>query len=304
MTSPQPTPSSVSALLAVERLHVSYGRRVAVDGVSLAVPEGSVYALLGRNGAGKSSIIRCLLGERQADSGRALIFGRDTWKDRAAIMTEVGVVPEEPNAPPNMSARALSRFCARLYPRWDAASVDERLRRFGVPAEIPFGQLSKGQKGQVAMALALAHQPRLLILDDPTLGLDRVARKAVFAELIGDLADRGTTVFLTTHELDAVERIADRVGILAAGKLLLDEELETLKRRFRRLRFPRAAEGQSVPAELEPIAVNAQGFGTETVVANYREGIPAAQGHGVEVTALTLDEIFVALVGSADGAKP
>lgn len=290
-------PPASASLLTLEQLTVSYGRRRAVDQVSLTVAEGAVYALLGRNGAGKSSIIRCLLGERKADSGRSLIFGLDTWKKRAKIMADVGVVPEEPNAPPAMNARQIARFCAKLYPRWDAASVDDRLRRFGVPAEVPFGQLSKGQKGQVALALALAPRPRLLILDDPTLGLDAVAKKAVFAELIGDLADRGTTVFLTTHELDAVEGIADRVGILAAGRLLLDEEMETLKRRFRRLRFPRAAQKPAALERLAPIAVNAGGFGVETVVSNYEEGF---DGHGAEVTALSLEEIFVALVG-ADG---
>lgn len=286
-------------LLSLEGLTVRYGKRTAVEDVSLAVAEGSVFALLGRNGAGKSSIIRCLLGERKATAGRALLFGRDVWKERARLMAEVGVVPEEPNAPPTMTATQLAAFCSRLYPRWHERSVTERLARFRVPGDVPFGQLSKGQKGQVALALALASEPRLLILDDPTLGLDAVAKKAVFAELIGELADRGTTVFLTTHELAAVEGIATRVGILAAGKLLLDEEMETIKSRFRRIRFPRAAERQPQLEALAPIAVSAQAWGVETVVANYSEGA-AAPGHGAEVTALTLEEIFVALVGSTE----
>jgi ABC-2 type transport system ATP-binding protein len=289
--------------IALEGLTVRYGQRLALDQVSLTVPEGAVYALLGRNGAGKSSLVRCLLGEQKPSAGRALLLGRDVWRERAAILSEVGVVPEEPDAPPAMTARQLSRFCSRLYPRWDAAGVEARLKRFGVPADTPFGKLSKGQKGQVLMALALAAAPRLLVLDDPTLGLDAVARKAVFEELIGDLADRGTTVFITTHDLAGVERIADRVGILRAGKLVLDEEMESLKTRFRRVSFPRsreAAVGRLTP--LAPVAVASRGWEVEAVVSQYaEEHLPAEDGP--EVSALTLEEIFIALTGGMEGAQ-
>lgn len=289
--------------IALEGLTVRYGQRLALDQVSLTVPEGSVYAVLGRNGAGKSSLVRCLLGEQKPSAGRALLLGRDVWHERAAILSEVGVVPEEPDAPPAMTARQLSRFCSRLYPRWDAAGVEARLKRFGVPADTPFGKLSKGQKGQVMMALALAAAPRLLVLDDPTLGLDAVARKAVFEELIGDLADRGTTVFITTHDLAGVERIADRVGILRAGKLVLDEEMESLKTRFRRVSFPRsreAAVGRLAP--LAPVAVASRGWEVEAVVSRYaEEHLPAEDGP--EVSSLTLEEIFIALTGGMEGAQ-
>ena len=204
--------------IALEGLTVRYGDRLALDDVSFSVPEGSVYGLLGRNGAGKSSLVRCLLGEQKPTAGRAALLGRDVWKERAAILAEVGVVPEEPDMPPTMSPRQVARFCSRLYPRWDGAGVEKRLERFGVPGDTPFGRLSKGQRAQVALALALASAPRLLVLDDPTLGLDAVARRAVFEELIGELADRGTTVFITTHDLAGVERIADRVAILRQGQ--------------------------------------------------------------------------------------
>jgi ABC-2 type transport system ATP-binding protein len=216
-----------------------------------------------------------------------------------------------------MTAAQLSRFCGRLYPRWDAGGVEERLRRFGVPLDLPYGRLSKGQKGQVNLALALGHAPRLLLLDDPTLGLDPLARRAVFEELIGDLADRGTTVFLTTHDLAAVEGIAARIGVLHGGRLLLDEELEQLKRRFRRLRFPGAqADAAGRLPELaqiadvvgaEPVAVNSRAWGVEAVVANFDEArfldhgaAGAARGRvHPEVSALSLEEIFVAVVGQA-----
>jgi ABC-2 type transport system ATP-binding protein len=286
--------------IALEALTVRYGQRLALDQVSFTVPEGSVYALLGRNGAGKSSLVRCLLGEQKPEAGRALLLGRDVWRERASILAEVGVVPEDPNAPPAMTARQLSRFCSRLYPRWDAAGVEARLKRFGVPADTPFGKLSKGQKGQVAMALALAGAPRLLVLDDPTLGLDAVARKAVFEELIGELADRGTTVFITSHDLAGVERIADRVGILREGRLVLDEEMEALKHRFRRVSFPRSREAAVERlAPLAPVAVASRGWEVDAVVSRYaEEHLPPEDGP--EVTALTLEEIFIALTGPVE----
>jgi ABC-2 type transport system ATP-binding protein len=286
--------------IALEGLTVRYGQRLALDQVTLDVPEGSVYALLGRNGAGKSSLVRCLLGEQQPSAGQALLLGRDAWRERAAALVEVGVVPEDPNAPPAMTARQISRFCSKLYPQWDAAGVEARLERFGVPPKIPFGKLSKGQKGQVAMALALASSPRVLVLDDPTLGLDAVARKAVFEELIGELADRGTTVFITTHDLAGVERIADRVGILRAGKLVLDEEMEAVKHRFRRISFPRSREEAVARlAPLAPVAVASHGWEVEAVIANYDEErlSAASAADDPEVTSLTLEEIFIALTG-------
>jgi len=288
--------------IELEGLSVRYGTCLALDDVSLAVPEGAVYALLGRNGAGKSSLVRCLLGEQKPTAGRASLFGRDVWKERAAILAEVGVVAEDPDMPPAMSPRQTARFCSRLYPRWDAAGVEARLKRFGVPRDTPFGRLSKGQKGHVALALALACGPRLLVLDDPTLGLDAVARKAVFEELIGELADRGTTVFMTTHDLAGVEPIADRVAVLRQGRLVLDEEMETLKRRFRRISFPRSHEADAARlAALAPVAVASRGLAVEAVVSNFdEERFHAAGPEGPEVSALTLEEIFIALTGEGE----
>ncbi len=221
--------SPTGPALEADGLSVRYGRMHVLDGLTLAVPRGSVYALLGRNGTGKSSLLRVLLGERPAGAGRVRLLGEDPWRKRASLMERVGIVPEQPNAPPEMTATQLATFCARLYARWDRALVEERFRRFEIPTGRRFGSLSKGQKGAVMLSLALGHSPELLVLDDPTLGLDVVARDAVFREVIGDLADRGTTVFVTTHDLRAIEGIADRVAILHGGRLALEGATEALK---------------------------------------------------------------------------
>ncbi|MEW6734255.1 MAG: ABC transporter ATP-binding protein, partial [Acidobacteriota bacterium] len=231
--------NEAESIIAIEfdRLTVRYGKKTALDNISFTVPTGSVYALLGRNGAGKSSAVRCLLGQQKPIAGRVFIFGKNSWQDRVAAMTRVGVVPEEPNAPINMTPSQLASFCASFYNKWDNKAVRVRFERFGVPLNVPFGRLSKGQKGQVALALALGSEPDLLILDDPTLGLDVVARREIFEELVGELADRGTTIFITTHDLEGVERIADYVGILKKSELVINEELEVLKSKFRRIRY-------------------------------------------------------------------
>lgn len=295
-------------VVRLEDLTIRYDKTLAVDGVSLSVPRGSVYALLGRNGAGKTSIIRCLLGSQRAQSGSAFLFGEDSWRNRARLMKRVGVVPEDPDAPPEMTPRAIGRFCGQLDPAFDTALFDRRLSRWAVPETLPFSQLSKGQKAQVMLASALSHSPELLVLDDPTLGLDAIARREFFDELIGELADRGVTVFIATHDLSGVEGIADRIGILRAGRLVLDEEAESLRSRFRKIRYSndRSVENAAPGRELEPffaLAVQVRGWGVEAAISDYTDEAFAKfrQTPGVvdaEATPLTLEEIFRAVAGA------
>ena len=270
---------------------VRYGKRTAVDAVTLAVPVGSVYALLGRNGAGKSSLVRCLVGQLRPDRGIVELFGEDVWKRRAQLMDRVGIVAEEPDAPADMRVGELAAFSAKLYSKWRQPSFDARLQRFEISPRSRFGELSKGQRKQVTLALALAGSPELLILDDPTLGLDVVARKSLFEEVIADMVDHGITVLITTHDLGAVESIADRVGVLRDGRLLLDEELESVKARFRKIRI---AGPPDTLACFETKSARPWGSGTEAVVTNYD---PSVEMANAEVAPMSLEEIFIALAG-------
>lgn len=303
-------PSTLPSVAAFDGVTIRYGALTAADAVSLEVPRGCVYALLGRNGAGKSSLVRCLLGSQKPTAGRALLFGGDAWRTRRLAMQRVGVVPESSDLPPTMTAKQVVAFCSRLYERWDGTGVGERLRRFEVPGDTLVGQLSKGQKGQLALALALGPRPELLILDDPTLGLDVVARKEFYEELVGELADRGTTVFITTHDLAGVEGIAERVGVLRQGSLVLDEDQESLKARFRRITFQRGPkDGRSVEEALAAVgALRVVGgeWGFEAVVQRFDEDLFGQCASSVgehEVRSMSLEEIFIAVCGEQRGGE-
>ena len=284
------------SVIAADGVTVRYGKKTAVDGVTLSVAPGSVYALLGRNGAGKSSLVRALLGMLQPARGRVTLFGEDVWQHRARLMDRIGVVSEEADAPPDMRVRDLAWLSSRLYSRWTQRAFDDRIGRFGIAANARYGDLSKGQKKQVALALALAASPELLVLDDPTLGLDVVARKSLFEEVIADMAERGLTVLITTHDLSAIESLADRVGVIRDGKLVLDDELEALKSRFRRVRYAGA------PAALAMTAAStrAWGSGTEAIVTDYDDVAFERfrrETETSESTPMSLEEIFISVAG-------
>jgi ABC-2 type transport system ATP-binding protein len=294
------TTIQATAAVDCQNLGVRYGRIQALAQTSFTVGPGQVYALLGRNGSGKTSLVRCLLGHQKPHTGRVELFGQEVWSSRTALMQRVGVVSEEPDAPPAMTPRQLLRFCAGLYPHWDAAATDARLRRFRVPLDVPFGKLSRGQKAQLSLTLALGPGPELLVLDDPTLGLDALARREVYDELLSELAERGTTVFITTHDLAGIEGIADRVGILHEGRLLVDEPLEELKARYRRVSWaPFLALSPGELAPYAPLGIREGSLGGEAVLSR---GDPRqlldSDRPDLQVHSLSLEELFATLVGA------
>lgn len=292
--------------IELENLTVCYGRKTILKDVSLRLPHGSVYALLGRNGSGKTSAIRCIMGQQKPTSGGVRIFGLDSWKHRARVMERVGFVPEDPNAPPGMTARQLTNFCSKLYRTWEAGALEARLRKFAIPMDTAFGQLSRGQRCQVTLSLALAPAPDLLILDDPTLGLDPVARREFFEELIGELADRGITVLITTHDLAGVEGIATHVGILKGSQLAVNEEVDELKSKFRRIRYTgNAGEITSGNAllDLSTVKLTVGNWGIEAVVSNYDDAsfdrLRVLDELRTEINPMSLEEIFSAVVSDS-----
>ena len=280
-----------------EAVIAGYGGRPVLEGFALKVRRGAVYALLARNGEGKTTAVRCLLGMEPIAAGRVSLFGRDPWTDRTRALAQVAYVPEEPDAPPGLTAPRLGRTARGLMPRWDDDLYAAHLDRAGVPRDLPFGRLSRGEKAHVGLALAIASRPDFLVLDDPTLGLDHVARRAFYGELIQELVDRGVTVFITSHDIAAVEKIATHVGVLRDGRLALDMEIEALKAGFRRVRY-----GKSHVLPARPLRVESGLWGIEAILADYQEAALESwrQTTGAEIAPMSLEEIFVAV---ADGKE-
>ncbi len=283
--------------IQVQNLGVIYGRNRVLRDVSITLEPGQVYALLGRNGSGKTSLVRCLLGWQRPSEGRVRMFGEKAWASRHRAMEKVGVVQESPSIPGGMRVSQVLQFCSRLSSTWDAASVARRIERAGISHNSMAAFLSKGQKAQLALALALGKGPELLILDDPTLGLDAVARRAFFEILVTELADRGVSVFLTTHDLSGVEGIADRVGILNGGRLLLNESMESLKASIRRLSWRSSLEMGSSLNGLQVLRSTHHPWGEEALVAGLDEAtILRLRQTGAEAEALDLEGLFIAMV--------
>jgi ABC-2 type transport system ATP-binding protein len=252
-----------SPAVATRSLRKSYGKETALDGVDLQVPSGAVYLLAGPNGAGKSTLLKILLNLVQADAGRAEVFGLDCGSHGPRVRAQIGYVPEGHTW--MRSPRPVSeviRQHAAFYPAWDAAYAERLIRAYGVPLDRGFDGLSKGETRRIQLVLALAHRPPLLLLDEPTDGLDPVARDATLAILAEHLAETPTTVLVSTHHVAEIERLADHVGVLQQGSLRLQTPVEELHREMLRYRLlvPDCWEGA---AEMSGMLFQHSGSGRE-----------------------------------------
>lgn len=221
----------------VARLHrvtKSYGSHVALRDVSLEVPPGVVFALLGENGAGKTTALKLLLGLEQPDEGRAEVLGRDSRREGLEIRRRVGYVSERPALYEWMTVSEIGWFTAGFYDGAFLPRYRELIVQYDLPADRKLKALSKGMRAKVALSLALAHEPALLVLDEPTSGLDTLVRRE-FLESMVDLAGAGRTVLLSSHQIAEVERVADYVAIISHGRLVLVERVDALKEEIREL---------------------------------------------------------------------
>jgi len=220
--------TTASPALRLQAVTKKFGGETALDDVSFVAPRGAVFALLGANGAGKTTTIRILLGLASPDSGRAEVLGLDSATQSLEIRRLVGCVAERPTLYEWMSVEEIGWFAAGFHDSQFLPRYREQAARFGLPTGRKIKELSKGMRAKVALALALGNDPELLILDEPTSGLDPLVRRE-FLESMVDRAASGKTVFLSSHQLSEVERVADYVAILRQGKLVLVDRLEQLK---------------------------------------------------------------------------
>jgi ABC-2 type transport system ATP-binding protein len=231
----------MSHIVETKGLTMRFGKKRVLDGVDLAVAEGSVTALLGRNGIGKSTLLRILVGFHPPTGGTARVLGLDPVRRGPDVRRVVGYVPDRLELPKWMTIDDHLRFLEPFYPAWDRGLVSELLSRLQLDASAKVATLSKGQRAKHALVAALAHRPRLLLLDEPFSGLDPIVRHEVLTAIMGHLKDEGRTVVLVSHSMGDVERVADRVVMLDEGRITMDADLEDVQRRARRVAVTLAA---------------------------------------------------------------
>ena len=288
----------------IELDHVThrYWRTEALRELTLTVPTGSVFALLGSNGAGKTTAIKVLMNLLRPTAGVARVLGRDSSRLGEQELAQIGYVSENQQLPLWMTVRQLLDYCRPFYPTWDPALEAKLLGQFDLPPERKLRQLSRGMLMKAALLSSLAYRPKLLVLDEPFSGLDPLARDD-FIRGVLEASELGEwTVLVSSHDIEEVERLADHIALLEAGRLKFSETIESLLGRFRRMEIspPGGAPPAATPAaswlELEQkgglIRFIETSYGPETTGRLCSENFP---GGTVTAHPMTLREIFVTL---------
>lgn len=293
--------------LAIETqsLRKHYGSVHAVDGLDMHVPRGSVYGFLGRNGAGKTTTICLLAGLAHANSGQMRVLDLDPRTNRIQILRRTGFVIDKMLLPA-MTGNDLVRFNRGFFPRWSDALARKYVEVLEIPMKRKFRKLSTGNQTKLCLLLALAQGAELLILDEPTAGLDPIVTDQLLRVLVDDFANEGRTLFLSSHHLSEVERVADWVGIIDHGTLLLESRLDDVRANFRRVRVV----GEKLPlaAGSEVLRTRLEAGTTEYVLRANAEAFTAyLRGQGatvLDVSPMNLQEIFVELVAKGEADVP
>jgi len=295
------SPSSADPVIEVERLTRAYKSKVALNDVSLRVPKGCVFGLLGESGAGKTTLIRHLIGLLRPQRGHVRVLGRDPVEDPENTLGRMGYLSEDRDLPGWMRVDELLRYTQGLYPNWDQAFAEDLLERFDLSPAQKVKTLSKGQKAKAGLICALAHRPELLVLDEPSSGLDPVVRRHILSAVMRNVADEGRTVLFSSHLLDEVERVSDHVAIIHRGDLVLCDRLRSILDAHLHIHV----EYEIPPAEAPRFegALACDGHGTRYTLLcdgqadGVRRAAAAAGARVVEESRPSLEDIFVARVG-------
>ena len=224
----------------IEGLTLAYGRQPVLQDLQWRLDPGQVVGLLGRNGAGKTTLLEALLGLRDTSAGSVRLFGQPAARLDDATRARIGYVPQQSDLFEELRADELLAYFRSFYPRWNEAKVQGLLQRWAVPRDIPIGRMSGGQQQRLSLVRALAHEPELLVLDEPVASLDPLARRDFLRELVEQVLDRGTTVVFSTHILSDLERVAFNVAFLRGGRIELQSPLDELLEETRLLVGPEA----------------------------------------------------------------
>ena len=289
-----------SHAIVIDGFTKTYGSHTAVDNLNLEVARGSIFGLLGQNGAGKSTTIKTLLNLLQPTSGRLSVLGLDSIGDSVTLRQKVGYLPEEPSYYVWMTVDEIVRFNAAFFPTWDNALADSLIKQLDLPRGRKLRELSRGMQAKVGLVMALGSRPEVLVLDDPTSGLDAIVRHEFLEAMIANVQAEGGTVFFSTHLLHEMERVADDVAILHKGQLIVRDSLERLKQRTKKLR---AVYPDAIPESFDLDGLVRVSRDTHQVLLTVQGFEPAmpellrqAGAESVEVIDLSLEEIFVEAV--------
>ena len=298
----------MTAVIQTDALTKKYRRIAALDHVNLEVQEGAVYALVGQNGAGKTTAIKILMNLIPASQGTARVLGTDSRKIRGKSYAQIGYVSENQEIPEWMKVGALLDYLRYFYPNWDLALEQSLIKQFELPLDRKIKALSRGMKMKLALAGALAFHPRLIVLDEPFGGLDPLVRDQLIESLLERAAE--STVFISSHDLAEIESFSSHVGFLESGKLLFSEEMSSLANRFREVEI--ATESavplpSPLPASwLQPKSLGAlvhfidSRFDEQKTPADIQRLFPNAKD--VQFRALSLRAIFLAIARKPEEA--
>jgi ABC-2 type transport system ATP-binding protein len=284
----------------------SYGDQVALESVSLMVPEGAVYVLVGANGAGKSTTFKILLNLERPTSGNASVFGLDTAADGPEVRAQIGYVPEQQETPyPWMTCGRLLEHVAAYYPSWDARYAEHLVKSLNIRLDKKSGNLSKGELRRLQLVMSLAHRPRLLLLDEPTEGLDPVVRRQVLTILSEHLSDSPATMVIATHHVYEVDSLADYIGALNAGQLVAQMDRDDLRNKVKRYQLE-LSDTWKAPSGLMATALRSRGRDAEWTIIGEERDIRArlseAGARVRESNQVTFDDAALALL-SAESSR-
>jgi len=294
------TAYSDTAVVEVKGLMRRFGRKEALKGVDLEVPAGRVFGLVGENGAGKTTLIKHLLGALTPQQGEVRVFGIDPVKDPVGVLERIGYLSEDRDLPMWMRVGEFMRYTQAFFPDWDDVYAEQLRKRFNLPATTKIRNLSRGEKAKMGLLAALAHRPDLLVLDEPSSGLDAVARREILAAVVRSVAEEGRTVLFSSHLLDEVERVADKVVMIHQGEVALSADMDEVRATHRRY-VVRFEEDQASFPEVDGV-LHVEGEGREWSVVCHGEpdrltvALEAVGGRVVEEGIPSLESIFVARV--------
>ena len=285
-------------MLELRNVTKTFGSFKALDDLSMAVPKGTVYGLVGPNGAGKSTAIRCMVGVYRPDCGEVCIDGSGVYEN-PALKARIGYIPDDIFYFPAATLEEMRQYYKGIYPDFDDALFERLYEVFNLPRKTPLRRFSKGMQKQAAFHLAICCRPDVLILDEPVDGLDPVMRRQVMSLILADVAERGTTVLISSHNLRELEDVCDHVGIMDHGKMLLEKSLADMQGTTHKLQMV----GQP-PENLQILHESASGRLHTYIVrgsaAEIDRAVAAANPVYYDVLPLSLEEIFIYELGGVN----